>query len=46
MVVLGVIGTCCTDTLLLPVEILLPAYFGVLIVEYLSIHLRINGPNF
>ncbi len=28
------------------VEILLPTYFAILTIEYLSIHLRINGPGF
>jgi hypothetical protein len=27
-------------------EIFMPAYFGVLVIEYLSIHMRINGPGF
>ncbi len=28
------------------IEILLPAYYAVLTIEYLSIHVRINGPGF
>lgn len=40
------VGSSVNSAALPLVEILLPAYFGLLVIEYLSIHLRINGPDF
>lgn len=34
------------ESMLLVVEALLPLYFGLLAIEYLRVHLRLNGPGF
>jgi hypothetical protein len=34
------------ETALMLVEALLPLYFGLLVIEYLRVHTRINGPGF
>lgn len=40
-------GSASGVGLMMPVvEILLPVYFGILVIEYLSVHLRLNGSRF
>jgi len=41
-----VLSLAVGENILLVIEALLPLYFGLLAIEYLKIHLRLNGPSF
>lgn len=45
-IVCWILSLAAGEVMLLTVEALLPLYFGVLAIEYLRVHLRINGPGF